>query len=122
MRRVENRFSAMVMSSAEINGLAWSPDGNYLALACDDGTVQIYETASGRVSTRFTGHRDSVKVVAWSHDGKRIASGSEDATVQVWDPATGKALLNFKEHTLVVPSVAWSPDDSSIVSCSWIIQ
>ena len=103
-------------TSTNVNAVAWSPNGNAVALALD-GTVKVYDVTNGKMITRFTGHLNTVRTVAWSHDGKHIASGGNDTTVQVWSAATGQPLFIFKQYTREVSSVAWSADDSRIVSC-----
>jgi WD40 repeat protein len=66
-------------------GVAFSPDGRMIATGQGDGTVRLWETATGKQRRCFTGHRNSVSCVAFSPDGKRLASGSDDLTVLLWD-------------------------------------
>lgn len=70
--------------SSIVWAVSWSPDGQYIASASDDGTVQVWNATSGdHIFTHF-GHSDKVNAVSWSPDGQRIASGSNDRTAQVW--------------------------------------
>jgi eukaryotic-like serine/threonine-protein kinase len=76
-----------------VNGLAWSPDGHYIASGGIDETVHIWLADSGKLITRYTGHKNSlghgggsVYTVGWSPDGHYVASGAGDKTVQVWKP------------------------------------
>ena len=46
--------------------LAVSPDGSLLAAACDDGTVQIWDIATGAPPRTLTGHAAAVNAVSFS--------------------------------------------------------
>jgi WD40 repeat protein len=100
-----------------VYSVAWSPDGQWIASASADKTVQVWDASSGSRLLTYTGHADAVRSVAWSPDGKRIASGSDDKTMQVWDANSGSLLL-ARGHAGSVRSVAWSPDGKRIASAS----
>ena len=69
--------------------MAFSPDGKRIAAGNSDGTVRVWDAATGRpVGQPMTGHTGSVNSVAFSLDGKLIASGSSDQTVRLWNAAS----------------------------------
>jgi WD40 repeat protein/serine/threonine protein kinase len=97
------------------NSVVFSPDGHILAGANQDGTVRLWETASGGERFVFRGHTRAVLAVAFSPDGSKVLSASDD--VIVWETATGKELLRFKESRYGSPrSVAFSPDGKHIAT------
>ena len=70
----------------------FSPDGARIATGGWDGTVQLWDAATGKQIWNRPGHFDQVSSVAFSPDGTRIASGGVDSTVRLWDAATGQPI------------------------------
>lgn len=55
-----------------------------------DGTVRVWDPATGTLERILRGHSAAVVAVCPLHlDGCKLASAGADATVRVWDPATG---------------------------------
>jgi WD40 repeat protein len=102
--------------------MAFSPDGKLLATGDGDGTVRLWDPATGQPVGRprhATGSaRYGVHGVAFSPDGKLLATGDGDGTVRLWDPATGQpagAPLQVGSQT-DVSAVAFSPDGTLLAS------
>lgn len=102
-----------------VTSLAWSPDGQRLAIARKGGTVQVWDMLTENTLFIYRGHLVGPFALAWSPSGDRIAStGGDQDKVQVWDAATGKNLATYREHATAVTSVTWSPDGHYIASAS----
>ena len=100
----------------DINSIAFSPNGKYIASGSDDKTVRVWDIKSKREIVKFVGHSDTVYSVAFSPDGKYIASGSRDKAIRVWDIESKKEIMKLLGHTDYVVSVAFSPDGKYIAS------
>jgi WD40 repeat protein len=65
--------------------VSFTPDGKTLASAHEDGTVTLWEVATGRPRASLKGHKAAIRSVAFTPDSKTLASGSLDGTVNLWD-------------------------------------
>ena len=79
--------------------VAVAPDGSWLASGGRDGTVRIWDAATGRERATLTGHTGGVAAVAVAPDGSWLASGGSDGTVRIWDAATGQERAALTGHT-----------------------
>ncbi|KAJ7235794.1 hypothetical protein C8J57DRAFT_1530491 [Mycena rebaudengoi] len=99
----------------QILGVAFSPDGQRVASASADTTVQIWDAKTVHTITILE-HPDYVRSVAFSPDGKRLVTGGDDRAVRIYDVETGGLIAGpFKGHYREVYSVAFSPDGSGAV-------
>jgi WD40 repeat protein len=101
-----------------VNAVAFPPDGQTLASASDDGTVRLWDPATGAKKRVLESYAGWVKAVAFSPDGQTLASASNDGTVRLWDPAIGTEKLVLEGHTDWVHAVAFSPDGQTLASAS----
>jgi hypothetical protein len=72
-----------------IAALAWSPDGNRIAVAGAAPEVNVYNADTGARVAACTGHSAGIYSVAFSPDGATLATAGFDGTVRLYDPATG---------------------------------
>jgi RNA polymerase sigma factor (sigma-70 family) len=97
--------------------VAYSADCRLLASGSYDGTVRIWEAATGRELHALRGHGREVASVAFSPDGKVLASGSWDHTIRLWDSASGKLLQPREGQDGPVDNLAVSADGRLAAVC-----
>jgi WD40 repeat protein len=82
-------------SSVDLQALAWSPDGKYLASGGTDQIVSVWDARSGAPLAVYRGHIDqrpipesaspyAITALAWSPDSRRIVSSAVHGPVHVW--------------------------------------
>src|SRR5262249_60390727 len=68
---------ALVGHDSYVYGLAWSPDGNYLASAGSfNNTARVWETKTGMAVRVLEGHKGDVRHVAWVRAGSVLLTGA----------------------------------------------
>jgi WD40 repeat protein/uncharacterized caspase-like protein len=107
--------------SAEVTGLAFSPDKKALtfASASKDRSVRLWTVTGGKLRAARTQPavaKEAVQYfsVAFSPDGKTLAAGAQ-AQVRRWDAVTGAAQPDVKGHDNTnYYSVAFGPDGKQL--------
>jgi WD40 repeat protein len=97
-----------------VRGVAFSPDGRWLASAAGEereggqaGEVMIRDARTKQVVHALK-PAASTFCVAFSPDGKRLATGGSNI-VQVWDVATGQQLLRWQAEQRGLRAVEFQP-------------
>lgn len=101
-----------------VNQIAWSPDGQVLALAGSQGVWLYWPSESWRQPSLLKS-ASTLESVAWSSDGHWLAAGGDDGTVQVWEVTSRTRKSVLEGHRDIVWSVAWSPDSKQLASGSY---
>ncbi len=80
-------------------GVVYSQDGKRLASGSGDGTVKVWDAASGQEVFTVQGNTGLVYDVEFAAHGERLASGGgppkKPGEVKLWDATTGKDAVGF---------------------------
>jgi WD40 repeat protein len=108
--------------------LAWSPDGNQLALVegaqsyADGKDVRIVDTQTWQTVRQFAGPQGAaIQYIHWSPDGSRFMLETQDTPpdvttrISLWSATSGTLLYSFPSKYSVY-NAAWSPDGKHISS------
>lgn len=126
--------------SAAVNVVRFSPNGDVIASAGDDGMVIIwapsnnpqtstygsdlspeelqYEKEHWKPRTTFRCTTMQVYDLAWSPSGEYIIAGSTDNCARVFAASDGKCVHEIAEHNHYVQGVAWDPLNEYIATQS----
>ncbi len=99
----------LATTGAEINSVAFNPDGKALAVITGDG-LSIWDIASGQIINTLTGFTPSIESVTFSSDSNFILGGISDSLAQVWDIASGTALSTTTTYNHSPTASVQSPD------------
>ena len=99
-------------------GIAWSPDGKYIASGEREG-VQVWDAATGNELFRYDDADGFISYVMWSPNGSRFAFSSWNG-IQIWNTSTKTHLFTrpTDEDKLIrsAEHMAWSPDSTYLAS------
>ncbi|MHC5540747.1 WD40 repeat domain-containing protein, partial [Singulisphaera rosea] len=130
----------------QVQSVAFSPDGKWLAASVTDRTLRIYDLSTGREHEPRLGSSvqpvlqqpeedvfgllrngtGAMRSLAFSPDGSILAAGrdgTEDesspfslAAIRLWDVAQGQEIRTIPAHQQWVGSISFSPDGKTIAS------
>ncbi|CAG8013078.1 unnamed protein product [Penicillium olsonii] len=119
-------LSTLIKHTQAVNVVRFSPKGEMLASAGDDGNVLLWvpselQTQAGlgedrsddketwRVKHMCRSSGAEIYDLAWSPDGVFIITGSMDNIARIYNAQTGQMVRQIAEHSHYVQGVAWDP-------------
>jgi WD40 repeat protein len=107
-----------------IESIAFSPDGQFLAVGMFGDTIVLLEVASGKVVKEFgeqPTREEYLSDMEWSRDGSILAVGVSNSTAVLWNPANeeiASTLGGDPDHTedshYTPVYLGWSPDGTRL--------
>ncbi|MEM9543606.1 MAG: protein kinase [Cyanobacteria bacterium P01_E01_bin.42] len=95
----------------QINAIAFSPSGEWVATAGNDKTVQLWhpQTGESRQTCENTTATSNI-AVDLSRDGRYLLVGGDGGSLQIWDAASGRRQSRIAGNGSAAGAVSFSPD------------
>lgn len=103
-----------LVQSLEINAIAFSPDGKYIAAGANDCMIKIWNVRDGKTARVIKEHSYQVTDVAFSHNAHWLASSADD--IRIWEVKTGELLRILKGNVGTAYHVEFNHDDTLLIS------
>lgn len=104
-----NPVAVWSISNMRINGIAFSPDGQSLAVVCEDGALTILDYVNERVVDVYRSYYGAMLCVTWSPDGRYVLTGGQDDLVSIWSLADQALVARCVGHESWVTDVKFDP-------------
>jgi len=98
-----------------ISRLAFSKDGRRLAGADEDGTISIWNVASGRIEKTLTALTE-ITALVFAPNGETLATAAQDNTIAIWNLQTSLPQGKFQKHDATINALAFSPNGQLLAS------
>lgn len=111
------KHPAIILKSDQrtVDVLAFSADGQQIALVGDSGEVEIWDVLTAH-RLRTVKVSSKVFAVAFSPDGKQLATSSADSKVNIWQFQGDELALSFEVSGGPVYSIGYTPDGNRIAT------
>lgn len=105
-------------TSWRLDSVRFSPASDLLAVGRGDSVIRLYDSGTGGLIRKLTGHTSVVSSLSFSTNGQTLASGSWDNTVRIWRVVDASPLVTINVHTGSINDVSISGDGQIVASSS----
>ncbi|TLP59868.1 pentapeptide repeat-containing protein [Microbispora triticiradicis] len=103
-----------------VNCLAWGgPSGKILVAGTSDGTLAVWDAATGQPIRSFGAHIRGILAIAINPEQSHVATCGDHGSVRVWDVTTGARIHTLDGHTSWVGAVAYNPHGTGLATGGW---
>lgn len=86
--------NTMDFNNRQINSIALSPDGDYMAIVEEDESIMLWNVRESRIAWEEALDGSATQVI-FSPDGKRLLTSGGDNWIRVWDTVSGQLMNKF---------------------------
>jgi serine/threonine protein kinase len=101
---------------APVARLAFVRDNDVLAVAYEDGTVNLWNAETGALLTSLKASEESLGAMAASPDGRWLAYPVDAKDVQLWDARENAPAAKLAGHAATVTRLVFSADGGQLAS------
>ena len=100
---------------ADVEDIAFSPDGQTLAISTLDGELSLWAPRAGGALRSFEAGLGNANAIVFSPDGTTVATGGDDGVIRLWDVAGLQPMRPVDTKAGVLSSLAFAGDGRSLV-------
>ena len=94
------------LDAGKIRDIAINKDGENFALACQDGTIRVFESGFFNEIKTIEAHKNGTTALLYDpSDTNRLISGGKDAMLRIWDLKTEKCIEEIPAHNFAIYSI-----------------
>jgi WD40 repeat protein len=103
----------------KIRRIAVSSNGDFMALACQDGTIRVFDTTHFNEVSTFKAHKDGCTAVIF-HPlvESELISGGKDALLKLWNWKEGRMIKEVPAHNYVIYDILAINEGQNFVTAS----
>ena len=109
-------FLTLAGHQGAITQISVSPDGAILASVGLDRTMQLWETATGKLLHKVTDD-NNLFCVAFGPDSRLLAYSGKSRDITVYDAVRHRAVWTLRGHLGTTRDLSFSPDGARLASC-----
>ncbi|KAI9827878.1 MAG: hypothetical protein M1826_006184 [Phylliscum demangeonii] len=102
-----NPVACWKLSHQQLNGFAFAPDHQHLAVVSEDGNLRVINYLTEKLLDVYSSYYGGLLCVCWSPDGKYLLTGGQDDLVSIWSMAESRIVARCEGHTSWVRRVAF---------------
>jgi WD40 repeat protein len=109
---------ASIEERTALRSVAFSPNGKFLAIGSEDGTIDLRDGHTGAFIRLLWAHSGAVSSMQFSVDSTRLVTAGSDSTALIWRISDGQVISAMEGHTKAIRMARFNADGSRIVTAS----
>ncbi|MEI7553733.1 serine/threonine-protein kinase [Candidatus Chlorohelix sp.] len=114
-----------LQTNENITAVAFSPSGNVLATAVDDGSLRFWNIIANQNTMSFNPsvklalpNTETLSALLYTPDGKFLIAGNSEGHLEVWEAEQGKQIAESNPHERSITRLKLMPGSKQVVTAS----